>query len=149
MWWNLHFCSRGPIKSVLFICPSACLSVHLWCGSTQWIFYFFLWECFAIYTKKWQSNCLENCIFCVDNWLSETNLEPKWNIWHFNEGNITFRALNDALNNCLYDFVKTVCLGKICFSNYRPIYFPQIRLKDFLNFNTSKTIGGIMFIFCM
>ena len=25
-----YLCGRGPIKSVLFICPSVCLSIHLW-----------------------------------------------------------------------------------------------------------------------
>ena len=29
-WSNLHLCRRGPIKSVLFDCPSVCLSVGLW-----------------------------------------------------------------------------------------------------------------------
>ena len=28
-WSNLHICKRGPIKSVLFICPSVCLSACL------------------------------------------------------------------------------------------------------------------------
>ena len=49
-----------------------------------------------MYTKKWQSENLENYICCLDNLVSETNLDQKWDIWHFNEGNITFCALNDA-----------------------------------------------------
>ena len=27
---NLHFCGSGPVKSVLFISPSVCLSIRLW-----------------------------------------------------------------------------------------------------------------------
>ena len=34
---NRYLCGRGPVKSVLFICPSACLSIHLWRV-------FFLWR---------------------------------------------------------------------------------------------------------
>ena len=39
---------------------------------------------------------MENCICRLDNWVIETNLDQKQNIWHFNEGSITFCALNDA-----------------------------------------------------
>ena len=39
-----------------------------------------------------------------------------------------------------YDFVKTVCLGKIWFSGYRLKYCPPIRFQDFLKFNISKSI---------
>ena len=34
---------------------------------------------------------------CLDNWVDETNLDQKRNMWHFNEGNIAFCAVNDAL----------------------------------------------------
>ena len=34
--------------------------------------------------------------FSLDNWVNETNLYQKCNIWHFNESNITFCVLNDA-----------------------------------------------------
>ena len=54
-----------------------------------------------------------------------------------------------ALNDARMGYMKTVCLGKICFSSYRPKCSPQIRLQDFLNFNIPKTIWGIMFFFCM
>ena len=27
---------------------------------------------------------------CLDNCINEMNLDQKWVIWHFNEGNITF-----------------------------------------------------------
>ena len=49
-----------------------------------------------MYTKKWQSQILENCIFCLDNRVNKTNLDQKQNILHFNEGDITFCALSDA-----------------------------------------------------
>ena len=99
-WLNLQLCGRGPIKSVRFICPSVCLSVCLWCiffrNFSLDFSHFFTWVFFAIYTKNWQSNNLENCVCCLDDWVNERNLDPKWNIWHFNEGNITFCTLNDA-----------------------------------------------------
>ena len=40
---------------------------------------------------------LESCICCLVNWVNKTNVDQKGNIWHFNEGNITFCALSDAL----------------------------------------------------
>ena len=100
-WLSLQLCGRGLTKSVQFICPSVCLPVCLWCiflriYSMDFFFNFFVWGYFAVYSKKWQSDNLENCVFCLDNWVNETNLDPKQNIWHFNEGNITFCALNDA-----------------------------------------------------
>ena len=49
---------------------------------------------------------LRKIVCCLDNWVKETNLNQKWNIWHFNEGNITFFALNYALywlyENCMF-----------------------------------------------
>ena len=36
-WLNLQLCGRNPIKSVLFICPSDCLSVHF-SQDLLWIF---------------------------------------------------------------------------------------------------------------
>ena len=39
--------------------------------------WFFKEEYFAIYTKKWQNHILGNCICCLDNWISETNLDQK------------------------------------------------------------------------
>ena len=44
----------------------------------------------------WQSQILENCICCIDNWINKTNLDQRQNIWYFNKGNITFCALYDA-----------------------------------------------------
>ena len=43
-----------------------------------------------------QSHNLENCIYCLDDWVNKANLDQKWNIRHFSEGNITFFALKDA-----------------------------------------------------
>ena len=79
-WSNLHLCKRGPIKSVLFICPSVCLSVCLWhiflrIYSVQWMFLIF---CMRIFCQ-----ILEICICFLDNWLNKTNLDKKQNIWHF------------------------------------------------------------------
>ena len=54
-----------------------------------------------------------------------------------------------ALNDALYWLYENCSLGKICFLSYRPKCSSQIRLQDFLNFNISKTIWGIMFFFCM
>ena len=65
-------------------------------GSTQWVFKFFLHGDILPYVPKSDSDNLENCICCIDNWVNEINLNQKWNIWHFNEGGITFCALNDA-----------------------------------------------------
>ena len=92
IWSNLHLCRRGPIKLVLFICQSVCLSVcdHFSQDLLSWFSYFFAWGYYARYTKKWQSQILKNCICCLDNWVNQTNLGQKQNIWHFNEGNITF-----------------------------------------------------------
>ena len=53
-------------------------------------------DIFAIYTKKWLSQILQNCIYCLGNLTNKTNLDHKWNIWHCNEGNITFCALNNT-----------------------------------------------------
>ena len=36
-WLNLQLCCRNPMKSVLFICPSDCLSVHF-SQDLLWIF---------------------------------------------------------------------------------------------------------------
>ena len=96
-WSNLHLSRRGSIKSVLFACPFVCLIVGLW-RIYQVDFLNFLDEdIFAIYAKKWQSQILENYICCLDNQVNKTNLDQKQNIWHFNEANISFCALNDAL----------------------------------------------------
>ena len=98
-WLNFQLYGRGPIKSVLLIFPSFCLWVCLWCIFLRIysldFFQFFVRRYFAIYTKKLQSSNLENRVCCLDNWVNERNLDPKQNIWHFNEGNITFCALND------------------------------------------------------
>ena len=56
--WTSNFVV-GVVKSVLSICPSACISVmhfpqDLVCGFVK----FFAWEYFVIYTKKWQSDNL-------------------------------------------------------------------------------------------
>ena len=49
----------------LSICPSTCDA--FFSGSPLQIFFkFFAWH-FAIYTKKWQSQILENCISGLDN----------------------------------------------------------------------------------
>ena len=47
-------------------------------------------------TVKNGCDYFESCICSLDNWVNQTNLDQKWNIWHFNEGNITFYTLNDA-----------------------------------------------------
>ena len=150
-WSNLHLCGRGSIKSVPFICSSTCLFVRLWCiflsiYTVDFLISFFIaWGYFAIYTKKVLIQILENCICYLDNWLNKTNLDQKQKMLHFYESSITFCALNGALN----DFVKTACLWKIWFLRYRPKYSPPIRLQDFSNFDTSKTVWGIMLILCM
>ena len=99
-WLNLKLCDRDPKKSVQFISLSVCLSVCLGCIFLRIysvdLFQFFVWGYFAIYTRKWQSDNLENCVCFLDNWVNETNLDPKQNIWHFNEGNITFSTLSDV-----------------------------------------------------
>ena len=63
---------------------------------------FFVWWYFAMYTKKWQSDNLENCVCCLDNWVNNTSLDPKWNVWHFNEGNIKNRLLKVVGQNALH-----------------------------------------------
>ena len=104
-WSNLHICKRGPIKSVLFICPSVCLSaclsvclsVTFLSGSTQWFSLIFCMGIFLyVYTKTWLNQILEICICFLDNWVKKTNLDKKWNIWDFNRDSITFCALNDT-----------------------------------------------------
>ena len=53
-WLNLHLCGRNPIKSVLFVWPSACLYVcdTFSSGSTLWIFKIFLHENILPYILK-------------------------------------------------------------------------------------------------
>ena len=80
----------------LSTCLYLLLSVTFLSGSTVDFFQLFVWGYFAIYTKNWQSDNLENCVCCLDNWANEANLDPKQNTWHFNDGNITFCALSDA-----------------------------------------------------
>ena len=48
-WLHLQLCIRGPIKSVLFICPSVCPSVFDAFSSryTVWIFKFFYMRIFS------------------------------------------------------------------------------------------------------
>ena len=69
-WSNLHLCGRGPIISVLFICLSTSLFVCFWRIFLRIYLVdflkFFAWGYFAIYSTKWQSNNLENCICCQD-----------------------------------------------------------------------------------
>ena len=91
-WSNLRLCERGRIKSVLFVCPFVCLSVHPWRIFLRIFSVNFssLYEAILPYTKKWQRRILENCICCLHNWVNETNLDLKQNIWHFNEGNMVF-----------------------------------------------------------
>ena len=48
------------------------------------------------------------------------------------------------LHNWLYDSVKTACLRKIWRTSYRSNCSPPIRLQDYLSFNISKTIYGIV-----
>ena len=67
-WSNLHLCGRGPIKSVLFICPSVCLPVCLWhiflrIYSVDALNFLHEEGYFAIYTKKWQSQIMEMYLF--------------------------------------------------------------------------------------
>ena len=92
-------CWSSPIKSILFVCPYVCLFLHLWCIFLKiysvGFLNFFAWGNFAIYTKKWQSHSLENIICWLVTWVNETNFDQNWNIWDFNEGNITVCALND------------------------------------------------------
>ena len=50
---------------------------------------------------------------------------------------------------CFYDSAKTACFEKISFSSYIRKFSWPIRLQDFLNFNITKTIWGIKFLFRM
>ena len=69
-----------------------CLSVHPWRIFLRIFSVNFssLYETILPYTKKWQRRILKNCICCLNNWVNETNLDLKQNIWHFNEGNMVF-----------------------------------------------------------
>ena len=98
-WSNLYLSGRGPIKSFLFVCSPVFLSFclrHIFLRIYSVGFLNFPWGYFTMYTKKWQSRTLENCISCLDNWVNKTNLDRKLNLWHFNGGSITFGALNYA-----------------------------------------------------
>ena len=79
---------------------SICLPVRLWrifLRNYQVDFLNFLHEDILPYVlKKRQSDKLENCICCVDNWINQTSLDQRRNILHFNEDTITFCALNNA-----------------------------------------------------
>ena len=51
IWSNLYLCGRGPIKSVLFVCPSVCLSVRrdaFFSGFTLRIFLIFCMRVFCL-----------------------------------------------------------------------------------------------------
>ena len=50
---------------------------------------------------------------------------------------------------CFYDFAKTTCFEKISFSSYIRKFSWPVRLPYFLNFNITKTIWGIKFLFRM
>ena len=82
-WSNLHLCRRGPIKSVLFICPSVCLSVWLWHSFLR-IYSVdvlnFLQEDILLYILKSDKVRFWKCICFLDNWVNKTNLEKKRNI---------------------------------------------------------------------
>ena len=47
----------------------------------------------------------------------------------------------------LYDFVKTVCLEKICFSSYKPKYSTQIRLQDFIKYIKNYLRNNVHFLY--
>ena len=95
LWSNLHLCGSNPIKSVLFFCPSVCLSIFLRMYSLG--FPNFLHEYILPYIlKSDKAGFWKIVFFSLDNWVNETNLYQKCNIWHFNESNITFCVLNDA-----------------------------------------------------
>ena len=118
-WLNLQLCGRNPLKSVLFICPSACLNVcdAFSSGSTLWIFKIFCTRIFLPYALKSDQViicCLVSC---------ETNFAQK-------------------RETCMSG-------KNLLFSSYSPKCSPQIRLQDFLNFSISKTMWCIMFVFCM
>ena len=89
-WSNLHLCRRGPIKSVLFICPYVCLSVCLSVTHFLRIYsadvFNFLHEDILLicFSKDVFFQILEICIWFLDNWVNKTNLDKKQNIWHFN-----------------------------------------------------------------
>ena len=100
---------------------------------------------FALYTKKWQSQIFEDCICCLGNRVNKT----KSRIFGILIGSALLFVLQVMPHKWLYDFVTIACLGKIWFSIYRPKCSLPIRLHYFLNFNISKTIRGVKFIFCM
>ena len=104
--------------------------------------FLFSMRTFAIYTKKKQYRICKICICCLDNSVKEINWDLKQNNWDFNAGNIIF-----SKKWC--PIVKTACLGKIWISGKKPKFSPLVRVLDYLNFNISKSIWGIMFIFCM
>ena len=81
-----------------------------------------------------------------DRWTLKLGISHKW----FDELSklIEWFGYADSDGILLFCF-KTVCLEKICFSSYRPKCSSQIKLQDFLNFNISKTIWGIIFFFCL
>ena len=72
---NCHLRGRGPIKSVSFVRPSACLlSV---CGtffsaSTRWIHNM---DVLVNILKSGHSEFLKNITCCLDNWVNETNVD--------------------------------------------------------------------------
>ena len=48
-----------------------------------------------------------------------------------------FDELSRLIEWFLHAYKKTVCLGKICFTSYRPKCSPQFRLQDFFYFNVT------------
>ena len=66
---NLYLCWRGPLKSVLFVCPSVCLSVDLWTIFLRIYpvgFLNFLDEDILSHLLK-----SDKARFCLDNWVNE------------------------------------------------------------------------------
>ena len=57
----------------------------------------FLHEYILPYILKSNKVIFWKIVRCLDNWVDETNLDQMRNMWHFNEGNIAFCAVNDAL----------------------------------------------------
>ena len=107
--------------------------------------FLFSMRTFAIYTKKRQYRIWEICICCLDNLVNKINWDLKQSNLDFNVGNIIF-----SKKWC--PIVKTAChecLGKIWISGIKPEFSPLLRLLYFLNFNISKSIWGMMFIFFM